>query len=124
MIKIVNFSNYLSSIPDLINISSLEESLMTDLCTRGIILTLVDHFSDFQENRLIAPVRELSVKLLLPSLHIIPMTNICITILSSSKLYWMYKYNVLLLLKTLLSEGQRIVTKSPPSLKISAIEAA
>lgn len=64
--KYMNFHDHLVDIPDLDDVERLEESLQTDLCTRGLILTLVDHFSDFQENRLLSPVRELSVKLTVP----------------------------------------------------------
>ena len=106
--KHINFGNYLANIPDLNEVDRLEEWLKTDLCTRGLILTLVDHFSDFQENRLLSPVRELSVKLTIPCFHMIPINSFWNTILANKKLYWMYKYNVLLLLKNVLVEGRKL----------------
>jgi len=112
MINNIKLQDYLSNVPDLYEIESLEECLITDLGTRAIVLTLLDHFSDFQENRLIAPVREFSVQLMIPCLHIVPIKAICNTVLSSNKLYWMYKYNVLLTLKTMLVEGRKMVQKS------------
>ena len=38
-------------------------SLVTDITARSLILTIMDHFSDYQENRMVASVREASVKL-------------------------------------------------------------
>lgn len=112
MVNTIKLQNYLSNVPDLYDIENLSECLITDLGTRAIVLTLLDHFSDFQENRLLAPVREISVQLMIPCLHIVPIKAICNTVLSSDKLYWMYKYNVLLVLKTMLVEGKKLVEKS------------
>lgn len=77
----------------------------------------MDHFSDFQENRLLAPVRELSVKLMIPYIHIIPVKPLLGIVLSSSKLYWMYKYNVLLILKTIMKEGKNMLEEGKNSKK-------
>lgn len=52
------------------------------------------------------------MKLMVPCLHIIPISAICNSILASNKLYWMYKYNVLLILKTMLVEGKRVVEEA------------
>ena len=111
LINIINISDYLKLVPDIDDVDTLKEALVLDMATRGIILTLMDHFGDYQENRVLTPVRELSVKLIIPRLSIIPLKAICGTILSSKKLYWMYKYNVLLLLKTILVEGKANLEK-------------
>lgn len=107
--KIIKFKDYLTLVPDLGELDTLQEALVIDLTSRAIILTLVDHFGDYQENRVVNPVRELSVKLMVPRLNIIPIKAIWVTILSSKKLYWMYKFNVLLILKTLCIEGKKLV---------------
>jgi hypothetical protein len=57
-------------------------------------------------------------------LHIIPIKAICGTLLASPKLYWMYKFNVLLILKTMMIEGRRLVesAKDPLDPKILTIQ--
>ena len=120
LIKHVKLQDYLSLVPDLLDVDSLAEWLMIDLATRAIIVTLIDHFSDFQENRLLAPVRELSVKLMIPYIHIIPVKQLLGTVLSSNKVYWMFKYNVLLILKTIMKEGKHMLEESKNSRKENA----
>lgn len=114
-LKHVKLQDYLSLVPDLCDVERLAEWLMDDLATRSIIVTLMDHFSDFQENRLLAPVRELSVKLMIPYIHMIPVKPLLGTVLSSSKFYWMYKYNVLLILKTIMKEGKSMLEEGKRS---------
>lgn len=60
---------------------------------------------------------------MIPCLHIIPIKALCGIILTSESLYWMYKYNVLLILKTMLNEGRKYL-QNPTNgnhLKISTI---
>jgi hypothetical protein len=121
--RVISLNSYLSDMPDLHDSEKLAQCLKVDLCTRAIILTLIDHFSDFQENRLLAPVRELSVKLMIPCLHVIPLKALTGTILGSGKLYWMYKYNVLLILKTMLVKGRRIYNANKSSIEAQQIMA-
>jgi hypothetical protein len=115
--RIINIKNSISQIPEFWEVENLIESLETDLATRTFLLTLMDQFSDYQEHRLIPLVRQLSVKLLASFVHIIPIHTILElagSILISKKLYWMYKYNVLLIIKTIMTQGKAFQSQNNP----------
>jgi hypothetical protein len=76
--------------------------LVKDITGRALIVTIMDQLSDFQDNRLIAPVRVASIRLYLKNLDCVPegiLFSVSKFILSHENLFWISKYNVFMLLK-------------------------